>query len=256
VERFTLALDEGWEIRVSARSDVGCVRENNEDFFGVFSTGDPARGALLVVADGMGGAAAGEVASRLAVETTHEQFFRSPPTTDPATALRSALEIANRVIHSRARSEPRLAGMGTTCTAVAVRDRRLWHAHVGDSRAYLVHASGIRQITRDHSLAAEIERTGGTHVAGVENILTRCLGPEPLVELETGEETSPLESGMRIVLCSDGLTNQVEDGEIHQLVSMRGPEGACGRLVDLARERGAPDNVTVVVAEVARIRPA
>ncbi len=240
---------------IGTRSDVGCVRKNNEDSLGVFPGDDPSRGTLLVVADGMGGAAAGEVASRLAVETLGESYFAPASGAGPAEALKHSLESANSVIHSTAQGDSGKAGMGTTCTAIAIRGAELWIGHVGDSRAYLAVGGELRQISRDHSLAAELERTGGapTEIARVKNILTRCLGAEAKVSVDVPDSPIPLTDGTQFVLCSDGLTNLVEDGEILHQVSMHMPEGAGQRLVDLAKERGAPDNVSVIVARVAHL---
>jgi protein phosphatase len=244
---------EGTEwLAVASVSDVGCVRDNNEDSIGVFPGEGPARGTLLVVADGMGGAAAGEVASRIAVDTVGERFFASEA--PPAAALQEAVEAGNAAIHARAASDPNLSGMGTTCTAVAVIGREAWFAHVGDSRAYVVDRGRLRQITRDHSLAAEYERHSGDTAVPVRarNVLTRCLGVRPAVEVDVSAEPIVLADDGTLVICSDGLCNQVADGEIHQVVTMHRPDGACRRLVQLAKERGAPDNVSVAIARITR----
>ncbi len=245
--------DAGLKLVIGTRSDVGCVRKNNEDSLGAFPGDDPTRGTLLVVADGMGGAAAGEVASRLAVETLGDTYFAPASGADPAAALRHSLESANSIIHETAQSDSGKAGMGTTCTAAAIRGAELWIGHVGDSRAYLAVGGDLRQISRDHSLGAELERTGGApaEIARVKNILTRCLGAEAKVSVDISDPPIALADGMQLILCSDGLTNLIEDGEILHQISMHMPEGACQRLVDLAKERGAPDNVSVVVARVA-----
>ena len=254
MQEIPLTGNAGHRLIVAALSDVGCIRKNNEDSLQVFPSDDPARGTLLVVADGMGGAAAGEVASRLAVETLGREYFAAPADATPARALLAALESANAAIHSTAASDVQKVGMGTTCTAVAVRGPELWLGHVGDSRAYLQARGELRQVSQDHSLAAELERSGGgpAEIARVKNILTRCLGAEATVKVDVSEAPIALDDGMQIVLCSDGLSNLVEDGEILHQISMHMPEGACRRLVDLARERGAPDNVTVLVARVSR----
>lgn len=239
-------------LAVASLSDVGCVRDNNEDSIGVFPGEDPSRGTLLVVADGMGGAAAGEVASRIAVETVGERFFESQG--PPAEALREALEAGNAAIHARSGADPSLSGMGTTCTAVAVIGREAWFGHVGDSRAYVVEQGRLRQVTRDHSLAAEFERHSGESgaPARARNVLTRCLGVRPFVEVDVSAEPIRLAADGALIICSDGLCNQVDDGEIQHVVSLHRPDGACRRLVQLARERGAPDNVSVAVARVTR----
>ncbi len=254
LQDIPLSGDAGLKLVIASISDVGCVRKNNEDSLGIFPSDDPTRGTLFVVADGMGGAAAGEVASHLAVETLGRAYFEGASGSTPGEALRTSLEAANSAIHSTAASDPAKGGMGTTCTACAVRGAELWLGHVGDSRAYLMTRGELQQVTRDHSLAAELERSGGgaAEVARVKNILTRCLGAEATVKVDASDEPIVLEDGMQLLICSDGLINLVEDGEILHQLSMHLPEGACRRLVDLAKERGAPDNVTVVAARIAR----
>ena len=240
-------------LAVSSLSDVGCVRDNNEDSIGVFPHEDPAKGTLLIVADGMGGAAAGEVASRLAVETVRLGYVESTERS-PVSDLRSALQAANAAILEQSRTDRRLAGMGTTCTAVAIIGRELWFAHIGDSRAYLKTGTGLRQLTSDHSLAAELGRQGGAEDlrSRARNVLTRCLGVRSEVQIDVSEGSTFLPDDAGLVICSDGLCNLVSDGEIHQVVSMHGPDGACRRLVQLAKERGAPDNVSVAVGRITR----
>ncbi len=242
------------KLAVAALSDIGCVRKNNEDFQGVFPGRDPARGVLMVVADGMGGAAGGEVASRLAVEKVSDLYFGAGSGNTPAQALRKAIEGANSAIYEKASGDPRLGGMGTTCTAVAVAGREIWFGHVGDSRAYLAFEGSLEQLTQDHSLAAETQRQGGPAVvvSRGKNVLTRCLGVRADVMVDVSESAIGLPDSGILVLCSDGLTNQVEDNEILHAISMHLPEGACKRLVELARERGGPDNITVQIARITR----
>jgi protein phosphatase len=239
-------------LMVSALSDVGCVRKNNEDSYGLFAAEDSTGSNLFVIADGMGGAAAGEVASKLAVETVRDSFFGEEGGEVPA-SLERAIQDANLTIFRRAAEDTDLAGMGTTCTATALRGRSLWVAHVGDSRAYLITGGDVKQLTRDHSLAAELERRGdsrGGASAGAKHVLTRCLGVGEQVAVDVTTQAVEMADGGSLVLCSDGLSNLVDPGEILHLVSMHLPEKACRRLVDLARERGAPDNITVIVARM------
>ena len=245
---------EGLRIEVASASDIGCVRTNNEDSFGVFERGVEG-GVLLVLADGMGGAAAGEVASRIAVETVHGRFFDELTTDAAATALRKSMDAANTAIFTRASGNADLKGMGTTCTAASVIGDLLHIGHVGDSRAYLVADDDIRVLTRDHTLAAELSGMAGRDGApeGARNVLTRCLGNQADVQVEVLDQPIPLYSGNVIVLCSDGLSNLVGADEIFHVVTENDPEGACSQLVRLARERGGPDNITV---QVARLRAA
>ena len=245
---------EGLRLEVASASDIGCVRTNNEDSFGVFERGVEG-GVLLVLADGMGGAAAGEVASRIAVETVHGRFFDELTMDAAATALRKSMDAANTAIFTRASGNADLKGMGTTCTAASVIGDLLHIGHVGDSRAYLVADDDIRVLTRDHTLAAELSGMAGRDGTpeGARNVLTRCLGNQADVQVEVLDQPIPLYSGNVIVLCSDGLSNLVGADEIFHVVTENDPEGACSQLVRLARERGGPDNITV---QVARLRAA
>ena len=247
-DRLRLTSDDDAPVSVFGLSDVGCVRKNNEDAFAFWRDESGARGVLCIVADGMGGAAAGEVASGIAVQRVRELYARSEPERDPAESLDECLQAANRAILEAVEGDPRLVGMGTTCTSAVVREGRLWVGHVGDSRAYLLVEAKLHQLTRDHSLAAELERQGRPGVGSVRNVLTRCLGMGPEVNVDVTARPLPFEPGMRLVLCSDGLTNGVKDEEIERFVHESSPEEACDRLVEMARRRGGADNITVLVA--------
>ena len=242
------------KLAVASLSDVGCVRKNNEDSKGVFEGADPSRGHLFIVADGMGGAAAGEVASGIAVETVRNMYFEPSSGSRPVEALKHAVEAANTAILRQATEDPKLGGMGTTCTTMAVVGREISFAHVGDTRLYLAANGALTQLTRDHSLAAELQRTGGSTEAPAraKNVLTRCLGVKPDVKVDVSESPLVLPDDSVLVMCTDGLSNLVEDGEILHVVAMHLPDGACRRLVQLAKERGGPDNVTVIVARLTR----
>ncbi len=230
-------------------SDIGCRRERNEDAAGFFGSEDPVGTFLQVIADGVGGNAAGDVASRLAIRSVNQSFFRDGSPDDLAAALLFALEEANRVIRRQAESNPEQSGMATTCTAAAIRNCTIQIAHVGDCRAYLNQGAVMTQLTNDHSLAAEYERRGKALPAAREslaNVLTRCLGGEAELAIDLHGPIKLSEEDS-LLLCSDGLNKVVEDKEIQEVVSSLSPEIACRQLVDLARDRGAPDNVTVQV---------
>ncbi len=253
-----IALDEGGgRLVVAGRSDPGCVRANNEDAFGIFESRvgsrDAARGCLMLVADGMGGAAAGEVASRMALETVRDAYFAGIASAGAREAILAALHKANHRVHASAEADPRYQGMGTTCTALAIAGRDLHLGHVGDSRAYLVRGSSIELLTADHTLAAELAEMGRGPLATPENashVLTRCLGTYAEVEIDAPERAVTLRPGDAVVLCSDGLSNLVPDEEILEILREATPQAACRRLVELARRRGGPDNITVVVGQV------
>jgi protein phosphatase len=264
----------------AGRTDVGKVREHNEDQFlvaklakalRVFATSLPAddairlgdeRGALLVVADGMGGHAAGERASALAVNTIErfvlnslQWFFRLHvgEETFLLQELREALKMADRTLEDWVEVEPGLAGMGTTLTLGFSVDDRLFIAHAGDSRAYLYRDGQLEQLTRDHTLVqamvdAGLMTPGQARQDKRRHVVTNALGgPGPGVRAELHRLT--LLDGDTLLLCTDGLTGPVEDARIAAVLAEGAePEDTCDALIDLARARGAPDNVTAVVA--------
>lgn len=244
-------------VQVSASTDVGLRRQHNEDSHGVWVTGDPGqlerRGVLLVVADGMGGSQAGEVASRIAVQTVLRMYQEG--TGDPLDDLEHALAAANAAVHGESTSRPDLAGMGTTCTAVVIRGHDLGFAHVGDSRAYLCRNGRIRQITNDHSLVAQMVREGQLTPEQARsdprrNVVTRSVGVGPEVEIDADRLEAALEPGDTLVLCSDGLHGLVNDQELADIVSGEDLGEACREAIELANQRGGPDNITVVIARI------
>ncbi len=245
-------------LAVRAATDLGLKRSQNEDSHGAWTPEDRARrerlGTILVVADGMGGSRAGEVASRLAVETVLG-VYRSQEDGDVAGTLKRAVEEANRVVHGESLTHPELRGMGTTCTAVVVRGREAWLAHVGDSRAYLVREGAIEQLTRDHSLVAQLVRDH--HLTPQEartdprrNVVTRSVGVGPEVEVDVEALAQALRPGDTLLLCTDGLHGLVEDRELAAAASGPSLDRACDDLIALARQRGGPDNITVVLARL------
>jgi protein phosphatase len=257
----------GPSLEYGEHSDVGLRRAANQDANTVLPPWSPEqyrrRGWLFVVADGMGAHAAGETASALAAEHVplvyEKHAVRSPPL-----ALRVAIEQANEEINTRGETSLDLKGMGTTCTALALVPRGALVGHVGDSRAYRVRAGTIEQLSRDHSLVWELEAKAAAGEQGLpvapKNIITRSLGPHPRVEVDL-EGPFGVEDGDVFVLCTDGLSGQVADEEIGALATNLAPRAAAAALVGLTLARGAPDNVTVIVAragsaEVSRVTAA
>jgi PPM family protein phosphatase len=235
-------------------SDLGCRRKINEDCMGYIPAGTPDATNLLIVADGVGGSAAGEVASQLAVDTVSRVFFAQGEPANSAQALYDALQQANDAIFREAATDPMKAGMATTCTVAAVKGETIILGHVGDCRAYMAVGGELIQLTADHSMANDYLREGKPlppEKESLANVLTRWLGHEgdPAAELS---ELMQFNLGSTLVMCSDGLTKVVQQDEILHAVSMYMPDGACKRLVDLARERGGPDNITVQVARLNR----
>jgi serine/threonine protein phosphatase PrpC len=225
----------------ATRTDTGRQRSANED--SLFT-----RAPLFVVADGMGGAQAGEVASKTAAES----FDRELPQAPPEQLLRETIEAANRAIHERARNDPDLAGMGTTITAAIVDPaaEEVAIGHVGDSRAYRLRGGKLERLTRDHSLVEEMRRKGQlTDAQAAEHpqrsIITRALGPEPEVEVDL--QTVPAQAGDVFLICSDGLTTMLADEQIAQLLARAtSMQSAVRALVDEANRAGGRDNITVV----------
>lgn len=246
------AVDSPFEVRVSLHSDVGCVREINEDSVrAVQHEGKP--DVLVVVADGMGGHAAGEVASQKAVEVVPERFFAS--TEPPTVALKKAVEAANDAIFGAAKRDRALQGMGTTCTVLLLRNEEAWCAHVGDSRLYLVREGGIYQMSEDHSAVGELVRRGLLRAEEArghpqKNVILRALGTQSQVEVAVWDEPFSLKSGDRWLLCSDGLSDLVEDEEILAAVLEHDSESAGQTLIEAARSRGGHDNISVALIEI------
>ena len=235
-------------------SHPGKVRDDNEDFVGAYAPADLTQHSpLFVVADGMGGHAAGEVASRLAVETVLQSWTASTATR-PHQALRGAVRGANAAVFS-ASLDRETHGMGTTCVSLALVDGEALVANVGDSRCYLVRRRQCSQVTSDHSRVGEMVRMrlitpeqAASHPARSQ--LTRSLGGEPGVQVDLFR--NPLLPGDAFVLCSDGIWDLVSRAEIAQAVSLPTAEDAAERMVGLALDRGAPDNVTVVAVQMSR----
>lgn len=227
------------------RTDVGMQRQANEDNF-------IARSPLFVVADGMGGAQAGEVASQTAVEV----FKHGLPDGVPEATLQQMIGVANRNIHDQAHADSSLSGMGTTITAAFVNSEReeVVVGHVGDSRAYRLRSGILQRLTRDHSLVEEMRRRGQITEEQAEDhpqrsIITRALGPEPEVEVDI--QAVPAEPGDIFLLCSDGLTTMLNDERIRELVNgATSLEAAVKTLVDEANRAGGRDNITVSIFQV------
>jgi PPM family protein phosphatase len=242
-------------------TDVGQVREKNEDAFLI----DESR-RLFLVADGMGGHAGGGFASSHAAAAVLEDLKRQeehqdmtqPLKDDPGRTLtqlqlQHALRYTNEVLFQRSIADSQLRGMGTTLTAIKFDDRYANLAQVGDSRAYLIRESRLRQLTEDHSWVQEQVRSGvltpeEARLHPLKNIITRSMGHEREVQVDLFKEE--YRTGDRYLICSDGLTNMVEDAEILQTVLENAPQPAVERLIKRAKEEGGLDNVTVVVVAV------
>lgn len=232
-------------IRYAAKSDVGRVRDANEDAYLV-------QEPLFVVADGMGGHLAGDVASRMAVDVLmHDLDTKIDIDAD---SLIAAVRHANEVIFEESRSNVELSGMGTTCTAAFVDGGEARIAHVGDSRAYLLRGGSLSQLTDDHTLVNRMVKEGRLRPEEAErhpqrSVITRALGIDPNVKVDY--KTLELSSGDRLLLCSDGLSSMIDGALIERvLVETGDPDSAADRLVELANDAGGEDNITVVLVDV------
>jgi len=243
-------------VRMAARTDLGRVRENNEDKFDWYEPEDPSilavRGSFYAVADGMGGHAAGQIASELALKSVLATYYDSP-NDDIATSLLEAVHAANETVYGVQVMIPERQGMGTTLTAAVLAEDRVFVAQVGDSRAYLIRDGEIRQVTFDHSWVAEQVRLGALTEEEAEsspyrNVITRAIGTQPTVDPDLFVESA--RPGDVWVLCSDGLTGHVEPGEIRHIASGQCPAEAARQLVELACARGGRDNITVLVLSI------
>jgi len=263
----------GIHITVYGKTDVGRTRDHNEDCFVVADLSSQQaslqpevrehhvgpRGTLFVVADGMGGAAAGEVASAMATDAIYQHMLAHWTQDEDqgpqqfAFRLKEAVEVANAKIHQYAQDHPDLRGMGTTTTAVGVLGDQLYLTQVGDSRAYLVRNGEGVQLTKDQSLMQRLVDAGELTEEEAEkserrNIILQALGPDPKVRVDLTNQQ--IREGDAVVLCSDGLSGQISRDEIAEVVAQDDQDlmQICGRLIEVANDRGGPDNITVVVA--------
>jgi protein phosphatase len=246
------------QIEHASLTDVGVRRSHNQDNLAVQLAGDDAqwrqRGHLFLVADGMGAHAVGEKASEQAAGVIPHTFFKHVQHNPPGAALRKAFVEANAHIHACGQANREFEGMGTTSTALLLRPEGAWVSHVGDSRLYRIRDGWCEQLSYDHSLLWEYARIKHIDPEDVEdipsNVIHRCLGPEPLVQIDV-EGPHPVEAGDIYLLCSDGLSGQVTDSELGAVASSLPPAEACRFLVDLANLRGGPDNITALIVRVA-----
>ncbi|HEX9053925.1 MAG TPA: Stp1/IreP family PP2C-type Ser/Thr phosphatase [Gemmatimonadales bacterium] len=261
-------------VSVFGKTDLGLAREHNEDAFLVADLSarnaslQPEirdhvvgpKGSLFLVADGMGGAAAGELASQMAADLIYTHLSTVWATDDEtsderfAYRMREAVELANHRIHEYAREHPELRGMGTTATVAGVYGAALWLAQIGDSRAYLARGGEVIQLTKDQSLMQRLVDAGEMTQEEAEqserrNIILQALGPDPRVKVDLTHQA--LERGDTLIICSDGLSGQVRREEIGELIAEYSePAELCTALINLANSRGGPDNITVVVARL------
>jgi len=257
VERSADPVETG-SLHVTVLSDLGNIRTNNEDTGMFYKVADEqvirAKGYLLLVADGMGGHNAGEVASRMAGEIISREYFKHANNGGVEKNLANAFTLANKTIFEKARADKSLSGMGTTCTALVVIGETVYYAHVGDSRAYIQKGDTITQITEDHTYVQELVNKGDISAAEAathpkRNILTNAMGTKPDLRIDTGKCSLSFEANDRLLLCSDGLYDYFTDGEMGALLKQGALKNVAATLIGQAKARGGHDNITVVLAE-------
>jgi len=250
-------IDSG-QLRVVIRTDLGNIRTNNEDMGLFYKIADEQvireKGYLLLVADGMGGHQAGEVASRMASEIIGQEYFKDSKNGGAEKSLRRAFENANQKIFQSAAANRAQQGMGTTCTAIVVIDEELYFAHVGDSRAYLYKDGKVTRITTDHTYVQELVKSGEITAEEAEthpkrNILTNAMGTKPEVKVDTGICPAEFSIGNKLMLCSDGLYDYLNDQEIGQYLTQASLAESAEIMINEAKKRGGHDNITIVLAE-------
>jgi serine/threonine protein phosphatase PrpC len=253
------------QVSVFARTDVGMHRSGNEDSFlvadlsaGKIGLGPDVsrhqlgeRGSLMIVSDGMGGAAAGEIASEMATTTMRESIASMEAQTEISDQLKIAAEVANEKIWNYSQENPELSGMGATLTAVLIQGTTAYIAQVGDSRAYLIRRNQIKQLTKDQSLAQMLVDSGAIQPDQMDsvpqNVIMQAMGTQPNVKVAMS--AVQLFRNDCLVICSDGLSNKIPREELREMVqSIEDLTDACRSLIDKANERGGEDNITVIIA--------
>lgn len=237
-------------------TDTGLLRDHNEDCasYRLPKVQDPSNlGMLALVADGMGGHAGGEVASAMAAEIVTHSYYRRAETPDKA--LGRAFELANQKIYRRARADRNLQGMGTTCTALAIREGFAYVAHVGDSRVYLIRDGEIIQLSEDQTLAGERIRAGlmteeEAYRQTDGHIILQALGTREKIDVYRLDRALAIQEEDRFLLCSDGLVDVMDNQSLLKIAIQAPPFEACQRLIEQALEAGGPDNITVGIFHI------
>jgi len=243
-----------YQLEIGSLTDKGCIRHVNQDYIGLIQSPDNS-GFVAVVADGMGGHQAGDIASRMAVEEIQRDYFIQVKKQAPEKALLRVFEAANAVVFSQAQHSPEYQGMGTTLVALVLYESAAYFANTGDSRLYLIRDNKIRQLSDDHTLVAEMLRQGLIDAEQAQNhrdkhIITHAVGTKDKVFVDTSNTPLPLQFEDYFLLCSDGLYDLVNDTEIFHQATTCPAQQACQELVQLANSRGGYDNISVIIIKI------
>lgn len=249
-----MTIIEDYVITVALATDIGCHRQNNEDAVQYFSPNGDRKTGLAIVADGMGGHRAGEVASQEAVTAIGERCA-ADHFINPQQSLMNAFQQANHRIYRHSNEHFDCRGMGTTATALMITKGMGCYAHVGDTRLYRIRDGQIEQMTQDHTLVAQMVEYGmitqdqaRTHPK--KNILTNALGTNPEILVDVSDNLFPVRIDDAYLLCSDGLVDKVADDDIRQIIANNAPEEACAALVAAAIDGGGNDNISVIILTI------
>lgn len=242
-------------VEYTLRTDTGLMRKNNEDAVKCINFNSDDKGFLAIVADGMGGHKSGEVASKMATEIIPEVYYQSDSAI-PA-ALQEAFKAANNAILEKSRSSSQYNGMGTTCTALAIVGDKAFFAHVGDSRLYLFRDNELIQLTKDHTIVQKMIDEGTLSKAQArdypqKNVIWQAMGTKNTIDIQVNRKALPVKENDRFLLCSDGLTDMVDDMEIAQILKMPSLNMAASCLVAMAKDKGGHDNISVIVIQTVK----
>lgn len=234
---------------VGMLSDIGNARKINEDYLGFHE--DPNK-KLYIIADGMGGHNAGEIASKIAVDNTIEYIFSIDKIEQAEVILKEAIESSNNKIFEVSNTDIALKGMGTTITACLIMKNNMFVANVGDSRCYILENENLNQITSDHSLVQQLVDNGSiteeeAQVHPNKNVITRALGTAPKVEIDIF--SIDLSNVLKVMLCTDGLSNSLSKEEIYEIITKNDCKSSCEILIELSKKRGGKDNISVIIFE-------
>jgi len=247
-----------YEVNAYVMTEIGCYRRENEDSILYIKPSDKYqlknKGVLAIVADGMGGHRAGAVASQLAVETIMKSYYRQK-TGNPLKALKKAIIEANNIIYTIGMNENHYNGMGTTSTAFVLRDGKGYFAHVGDTRLYRFHNGEIELLTEDQTLVMELIKSGLISYEEAQNhpqrnIITQALGTKKKVKVLLSSTPFAVQIGDYFIVCSDGLYELVNESEMRQILLSCSPNLACKKLIDLAKQRGGYDNISIGIIAI------
>ncbi|MFC1489023.1 Stp1/IreP family PP2C-type Ser/Thr phosphatase [Thermodesulfobacteriota bacterium] len=246
------------QVTIGSASHKGLKKKENQDYHAFFSPEDGRannKGILMAIADGMGGRTGGSTASRTTIDILMEEYYKDMSTDIPE-SLRQAILKANDAVIAKGKAVEELDGMASTLVAVVLKNDKMYHANVGDSRGYLIDENQISQFTEDHSFVASLVKAGAISEEDALNhpeshVITRAVGLGPELQVDTSQTHIKVKKGQYFLLCCDGLWGVVPDDKIVNTVyKYREPDVVCQKLVEKANENGGPDNITVIVARI------